>query len=180
VIQAARREGATVTLHNIRQQNTFVFPTGPRSLFSQNNYSYAQIRFTSCPPLEAHTNIYVSGRSQVRHECDVAVVDKSEADTCRAGAVHPRSSKILIAIECKFYAATLALDEARGFLGLTEEMRHTDRFLATNANSGDVGKMLAKHRRGWATGLVPANAQVMNVLRARFEGVFKDFKARHQ
>jgi len=144
-----------VNFENVRQPNTFVFPTAPRSLFSTNNYSYAQIRFTNCPTVEAHTNIYVSGRSQVRHECDVAVVEKAEAETCRADAVHPRSSKILMAVECKVYAATLGIDEARGFLGLTEEIRQTDRFLATNANSGDVGKMLAKPRRGWATGLVP-------------------------
>ena len=180
VICAAGREGAAISYVNTQgSPPVFRFPIGPRSVFSPNPYSYARLRFSGCPELEAHLNIYVAGRSQVRHECDVAVLDRAEASFCRQQNVHPRSSKVLLAVECKFYGATLSLNEARSFLGLTEEIQQASRFLVSNATSGDVSKMLAKHRRGWETGLIPATTRIVERMRGQIETAFKDFQARY-
>jgi hypothetical protein len=85
VIEAAEREQAVIDFQNVQAgpPRVFVFPTGPHAIFSQNQYSFARIGFPGCPDLEAHLDLYVSGRSQVRHECDVVVLDRSEADFAR-------------------------------------------------------------------------------------------------
>jgi hypothetical protein len=180
VIEAARREQATVTFVNTLPGSppVFVFPTGPHAIFSTNTYSYAELSFPNCPGLEAHVGVYIAGRSQVTHECDIAVLDQTEADFARYEDVHPRCSKVLLAIEAKFYGARLGIDLARGFLGLTEEIQATDRFFAANTTSASVSKMLAKHRRGWETSLIPSNANAEQRLRGHFETVFKNYKAR--
>jgi hypothetical protein len=109
VINAAREEGGEVSYRCINggHPDPFVFRTSPGYIGSRNqNYGYAEIDFAGCPILEAHVGVRVSGHSNVLHECDVCVLLKDEADVCRAGPdlIAPRSSKLVIAIEAKYYA----------------------------------------------------------------------------
>jgi hypothetical protein len=110
VVQAARNKGATVifkTVSNRVVTSEFYFRTSPCEIWwDAYDYCHAEISFTNCPLLEAHVGIYVAGRSKVRHECDVAVLLKSEADICRWSRVLPRASKVLLAVECKYYVSS--------------------------------------------------------------------------
>ena len=182
VLNAARQEGFGVTYSNSKGQpvTQFIFRTSPGSIYSAAQpYTFARLDFPGCPPLEAHVGIYVSGRSQVAHECDVAVVHRSEAMTCRQNMVHPRSSKVLLAVECKFYSANLPIDLARSFLGLTEEIFQADRYFVSNTSSRSVTKMLTSHKRHWETRVSPLDSRIHDRLRGRFETTFKHFKALH-
>lgn len=183
VVEAARNEGATISYRSIFNgtASSLVFRTSLGAIFSiANPYSYARIAFPGCPNVEAHIGIFVSGRSGVQHECDVAVIYQSEADTCRQSQVHPRSSKLLLSVECKFYSTNLRIDLARSFLGLTEEIQQRDRFFVSNAASDSVSKMLTTHDRSWETQVSPLDQRLQNRLRGYFETAFKHFKARHR
>ena len=127
VLRAARVENAAVTFHSISgvPPTPFVFRTSPGYLNSRRrNYGYAVIQFPGCPILEAHAGVRVSGHSAVLHECDVSVLWKTEADICRSRAelVAPRSHKVVIALEAKYYTTDLALHLGRAFLGLVRDL----------------------------------------------------------
>lgn len=179
-IDAIRREGASVLYlsRNGLPAQSLIFRTSPGAIYSSANaYTYAQIQFPGCPALEAHLGILVEGKSGVVHECDVAVLYKAEADTCRLEQVHPRHSKVLLAVECKFYSTNLGIDLARSFLGLTEEIQQANRYFVANTSSQSVERMLSQHYRDWETEVIPSNNKNQQRLRALFENTFKRFKA---
>jgi hypothetical protein len=113
ILDAARNKGATILFKDVNGNTPagiFNFRTSPGEIWwSSRNYCHAEIIFPRCPPLEAHVGIYVAGRSKVRHECDVAVLFKSEADVCRSRNALPRASKVILSVEAKYYVgSTLA------------------------------------------------------------------------
>ena len=117
--------------------------------------AHAELHFPSAPVLEAHVGIYVSGKSKVNHECDVAVLDQDEANTCRGQSVHPRSSKVLLAIECKYYlSSSLGVDLGRYFLGLIDDIYTNGRFFVSTQNTGSVDKLFSRHKKGIRNWLV--------------------------
>ena len=122
--------------------------------------------------------IYVSGRSKVRHECDVAVVFKSEADACRANATHPRFSKAILTVECKFYVnATVGVGHGRSFLGLIHDIQNGERYFVATRASSSVSKLFAKHNKEYELGLSPMSPDLVTRLRGSFEKAFRDFKS---
>lgn len=181
VIEGARQEGANVGFRNSQGAvvSSFVFRTSPGAIYSSSPYTFARVDFAGLPALEAHQGIYVAGRSRVSHECDVAVLHKSEADTCRQAQVHPRAYRVLLAVECKFYSTNLGIDLARSFLGLTEEIFQHDRYFVSNASSDSLKKMLTSHHRYWENGVTPLNTRIEDRLRRYFETTFKHFKAKY-
>ena len=134
IIEAASNLNATVDFRNIGDppaapfNNQFTFRTSPGNIYSTaHSYTYARITFPQHDVLEAHGGIYVTGVSHNRHECDVAVLKSVDAENCRVNNVHPRSSDLWLATECKFYASQLGLDLGRSFLGLvTPDPRSTE------------------------------------------------------
>jgi hypothetical protein len=148
VLIAAQREGATIRLRDQNNTNpsTLHFRTSPGYITSQRrDYSYAEIWFGSKPGLEAHVSIMISGHSHVLHECDVCVLLQSEADFCRRSLdrVAPRSSKVILNIEAKFYTTPLSLGLGRSFLGLTTDLSSQGSFLVTNTSSSSLEKLLS-------------------------------------
>ncbi|WP_299956813.1 hypothetical protein [uncultured Roseobacter sp.] len=182
VLNAARREGATIRLltRSGSPATSFYFRTSPSSIFSiTHDYCHAEIRFPRSPILEAHIGIYVSGKSRVNHECDVAVLYQDEADTCRSNNVHPRSSKVVMSVECKYYlSSSLGVDLGRSFLGLIDDIYSNNRFFVSTQNAGSVDKLFARHRKEYEIGLSPLTPDLEARLRGSFEKVFRDFKAR--
>src|SRR6266496_1648820 len=92
-IEASKREGATVVFENVMGQRPcpVIFRTSPGRIWTKDPaYTHAVIQFPNKPGLEAHIGVYVSGRSGLVHESDVAVVLRDEATTCRTYSVHPR------------------------------------------------------------------------------------------
>jgi hypothetical protein len=180
VIAAARAEGALVSFEDVNEAavTSLLFRTSPGFIYSRaQSYTHARIAFPRCPELEAHIGVFVGGRSGVLHECDVAVIERDEAQICRGAGVHPRSSKLLLTLECKFHTGTLQLGQARGFLGLTAELTKKNRFLVTNNSSDTAEKMVTYHNAEWEFRLDLANPDIPSNLRARLARAFRDFKA---
>lgn len=183
ILEAARRQGANIKLMTRSGNpatNKLHFRTSPTSIFSSlHDYCHAELHFPRAPALEAHVGIYVSGKSKVNHECDVAVLYKDEADTCRSNNVHPRSSKVIISVECKYYiSSSLGVDLGRSFLGLVDDIYSYGRFFVSTQNTGSVDKLLSRHKKEYEIGLSPLTPDIEVRLRGSFEKIFRDYKAR--
>lgn len=180
IMEAARTEGASITYRDVsgNTPSVFVFRTSPGYIFSTNHpYTHAIIAFPDKPPLEAHVGVRVVGKSGVLHECDVAVIEQAEAETCRQRQVPPRSSKVLIAVECKFYSTPLQLHLARAFIGLTSDLSASESVFVTNSFSDSLEKLLSGRGKNWEHNLAPnALVEVMR-LRHKFQDAFQNYKA---
>lgn len=185
VIQAAQLEGATSIRFLDRGGSTptvFVFRTSPGYINSSaQRYCHVEIEFPNKPLLEAHVGIRVAGQSSVLHECDVCVLLKAEADLCRIGwdRIAPRSHRVIVAIEAKYYTSSLGLYLGRGFLGLTSDISADKSIFVSNTTSQSVEKLLASKRKLWERDIIPSNANDVARLRVTFQTAFKDFKAKY-
>lgn len=178
-LRAARRHGASIHYETFNEApaGTLVFRTSPGAIYSTTHpYTHAVINFAGCPPLEVHIGIRITGKSRVLHECDVAVLDKSEGRLCRQEQVHPRASKVLIGVECKFYTSAIQLHLGRGFLGLTSDIHRKERYFVTNSQSPSVTKLIAYHQSEWECGVQP-NSPSADALMHRFARAFRNYKA---
>ena len=186
-IDAADREGAVISFEDILGISTtqLVFRTSPGHIFSSQTrtqqipYTHAVLAIPGKPELELHQGIYVSGKSGLLHECDVAIVFRSEGQTCRSARVNPRCARVLLAAECKFYSSGLGIGLARAFIGLTSDLSTDGRFFVSNTSSDSVRKLLTHHKRQWQQDVAPPNGIVVNRLRALFENVIQEYKARY-
>jgi hypothetical protein len=180
VLQAAKTEGATVCYRNVdgKTPKSFVFRTSPGYIFSQRRqYTHAVISFSGKSPLEVHIGVMVVGRSRVLHECDVAVIEQAEAETCRRRQVPPRSSKILVAMECKFYSTPLHLNLARSFIGLVSDISPKESVFVTNSSSTSVEKLLSGRNKKWEHNVIPSSTIEVSRLQYLFQDAFKNYKA---
>jgi hypothetical protein len=162
IVEAARHEGAKVEfrdVHGALVTKNFVFRTSPSRIFSKiHSYTHGLIRFNGCPDLEIHLGIFVTGKSRVMHECDVVVLYADAAATCRTEEVHPKSSQLLLAVECKFYVqSTMGVGLARSFLGLNLEIKHTKRecYFVAVSGSTNVERLFEHHQKDWETKVSP-------------------------
>lgn len=184
VIDAARRVGSAVDYYDRQGPATsgLLFRSSPGRIGAASPpYTYARLMFSGCPALEAHVGIYVSGKSGVTHECDVAVLQEDEADRCRADPrLNPRSSSVKLAVECKFYPDSRAgINLARSFLGLIKDIHPYYRFFVCSRKADRIEKLLHKHHEWFEIEVIPANQTTQNRLRASFEKTFQQYKARH-
>lgn len=180
VLEAALAEGALVTYRDVNgaEPKSFVFRTSPGYIFSITQpYTHAVISFPNKSPLEAHIGVRVLGKSGVLHECDVAVIERDEAETCRQRRVPPRSSKVLIAVECKFYSTPLQLHLARAFIGLTTDLSAEKPVFVTNSGSQSLEKLLSGRDREWEHNLSPNATMEVQRLKAKFQIAFQHYKA---
>ena len=185
VVEAALLEGGMFAgLRNTTGASaaSTLFRTSPGTIFTRANhgvhqhYTHVIIDFPDAPSVEIHQGIYVTGRSRSSHECDVVVVEHDEAETCRQNNAHPRSSKIVLAAECKFYGRNLGIAATRGFMGLTSDIWVQDRFLVSNTTLVVKG-LLRHHKRKWSENLTPMNAHGINQFRSLVGKVFEEYKA---
>jgi hypothetical protein len=180
VLVAARYERANIHYETSSGDPTrsLLFRTSPGNLFSTTRpYTHAVIRFPDVPELEAHIGVKVAGKSRLLHECDVAVLYRDEARNCGRNAVHPRSSAVVLTVECKFYSSTLPLDLGRSFLGLAGEISKEGRYLITNSTSRSIETLLTHHKLDREAGVVPDRKQADD-LQKSFERLFRDYKLR--
>jgi hypothetical protein len=148
VLDAATSIGATIRYEDPYETTTrtLTLRTSPGRIYTTSPpYTHAVLRFDGADPLEAHVGIYVSGRSTVAHECDVAVIHKAEAQRARAEGVHPRSSKARFTVEAKFYATPLGIALAREFTGLRSDLSAQTSLFVTNTTAENVARLLS-HR----------------------------------
>lgn len=182
VLDAARIEGANMYFRDVLGNipATFVFRTSPGYIFSTaQQYTHAVIEFPNKPALEAHMGIRVSGASGVLHECDVAVLYQNEATICRFNGVSPRSSKLIMGIECKFYSSNIPLGQARAFMGLRGDLTAQDCYFVINTSSDSAQKLLAKKNRDYGINIVPSSTVTVDRLRSDFQSSFVKFRDRN-
>jgi len=182
VLKAAQEEGASISYEHRdgSSASSLILRVSPGYIYSTaKNYTHALIRFPARPALEAHTGIKITGKSGVLHEADVAVLESAEAENCRLNSVSPRSSKVLISVECKFYSSALQLHLARGFVGLVRDLSAKNPYFVTNTNSSSVEKLLSHRVRHWEKDICPTcrNNEVQR-LTYDFRTSFKNYKAR--
>jgi len=181
IIAAARSEGATITYENVSgsSPSQLYFRTSPGHIYSTRHpYSHAVIDFGIQAPLEAHVGILVAGKSQVLHECDVAVLDRDEARMCRRDRTEPRSSTLEISVEAKFYSTTLGLDLARSFIGLISDLSATYPYFVANTTSTSVIRLLNRRRdRHWFDEVL-SGASSAELLHGFFANAFHRYKAK--
>lgn len=182
VVRAAKEENASVSFRSRSggAATSLILRSSPGNIYSvAQDYTHALIEFPGRPALEAHTGIKVAGKSGVLHELDIAVLERAEAENCRLNNVSPRSSKVRVAVECKFYTSALQLHLARGFVGLVADISAKSPFFVTNTSSVSMEKLLShRARNGWEKDITPtcANGEVDRLVHA-FRNSFKNYKA---
>ena len=180
VLEAARDEGATISYYDRdgNSQTTFKFRTGPSAIYTPTaSYSHAELRFGTKPVLELHVGVYMLGSAKVRHECDVSVIWKTEADRCRVGKHHPEYNKVELAAECKLYQASfLTIGLGRAFLGLTVDAKKLKACFVSNNKSSSISKLLKKHNKKSFMSVVPTNSAEVKVLTSYFREIFIAFQ----
>lgn len=181
IVAAARSEGAVVTYETVTGDTPtqFFVRTSPGHIYSRlHPYTHAVIDFGIRPPLEAHLGILVSGRSRVPHECDVAVLDRDEATECRRDRAEPRSNKLLLSVEAKFYTTRLSLNLARSFIGLTSDLSTLFPSFVANRTSASAMRLLAARKeRNWFDQVMVGEPST-DRLSGFFATAFHHYKAR--
>lgn len=163
-----------------RNPETLVFRRRAGQIYDLTQpYTHAVIEFEQKPPLEIHLGVKIHGRLRVLYDCDVCVLYKMEADSCRTNKREPRASRIFIAIDCHHYASELPLELAQAFIAFSSELRVSgDCYFVSNSSSNSVAKLLASRKRKWEYDIVPNETNNVNRLMYEFQTKFKDFKAR--
>jgi len=180
VLNAARLEGGKVTFEDVHGKPTqkLLLRTSPGTIYSKKyNYTHAVVEFSRTNVVEVHVGIKVSGSSGIAHEADVVVVDRAEAETCRLRGVNPRNSKVIFAVECKYYFSNLGINLARSFLGLDKEFSSKKAYFVSNTTSKNVEKILSKHSRMWDRNIVPRLNKDANRLTGQFQTAFQNLNA---
>jgi len=182
IVRAACEEGAIVSYvdRDGIAATSLTFRTSPGQIYSTaKNYSHVMIEFPNLPVLEAHIGIKIAGKSGVLHEADIAVLDRAEAENCRRNSVSPRSSKVIVAVECKYYTSALQLHLARSFIGLISDLSSKDPFFVTNTSANSVEKLLSHRVKHWEKNITPScSNNEIDRLAYSFRDAFKNFKAR--
>ena len=162
LVRAARDEGWRVSLLDMWEQPApeALFRRSPGNIYKSpgsKNFTHFLLERPGVPSLEAHIGIKVTGKSDVEHECDVALLPQDTARSCRRHRVHPRSTRLLFAAECKFLASRVPLHYGRGFVGLATELssRYGNCHFVVNTTSHSVMKMLARQKRQCHEGVHP-------------------------
>ena len=71
---------------------------------------------------EIHVDVQYEGSSGASHEIDASIYDHVSAEAVRSNGGLPRSSKLIMAIECKFYMSSVpSAALGRGFVGLVRD-----------------------------------------------------------
>lgn len=91
---------------------------------------------------EIHLDVQYEGSSGASHEIDVSIYDHAGAEAVRSNGGLPRSSKLIMAIECKFYITSVpSAALGRGFVGLVKDYPGTRlNAFASNKASKNLNK----------------------------------------
>jgi hypothetical protein len=181
VLQAAGKEGAIVRFENRNGPFAGIatFRTAPGHLWSDiRPYTHAVIEFANKPLLEAHVGVYVSGRSRLYHEADVAVLSRAVARTCRADHTDPPHSEAVLFLECKYYASDPGVGLGREFLGLSAECGREQCVFVTNQKALRLQKLFEEHDREWGHQILPGQNNDVDRLVGFAQRAFTRYKAR--
>lgn len=167
LVRAARDEGWRVSLLDMREEpaRQALFRRSPGNIYQSpgsRNFTHFVFERYGVPTLEAHIGIKVTGKSDVEHECDVALLPQETARSCRMHRVHPRSTRLLFSAECKFLTSRVPLHLGRGFVGLATELgsQYGKCHFVVNTTSPSVMKMLSRQNRQCYEGVRPGTRSI--------------------
>ena len=170
LVGAAQAEGWTVSLHDMSEApaNGALFRRSPGNIYASlgsQNFTHFVLARAGASSLEAHIGIKFTGKSDVEHECDVALLPQDAAQLCRRHHVHPRSKSLILSAECKFLAGNVPLYLGRGFVGLVTELssQYGECHFVVNTSSSQVMKMLARQKRHCHEEVRPGTGRFENV-----------------
>jgi hypothetical protein len=180
-LEAASAAGGStlLTRDGMTQASALHFRRSPGNLWS-GDFTYALISFPNTQKqLEIHLGVYVvAGRSRVAHECDVAIIEHQEAERSRQGAVHPRSGKLVSAIEAKHYSTSPSLGVGRSFLGLAQELGERNCSLVyPSRSSTNLAGLIAKRTSETYGELLPSTPAAAR-LRSHLDQAIRNWRAR--
>lgn len=180
-IAAATAAGGTTLLtedgHTPSAQLRFRRSPG---LLSSNGFTYGLVSFpNSTKRLEIHLGVYVlASFSKVAHECDVALIDHTEAERSRLSGAYPRSQGLIAALEAKHYDKSPGLGIGRGFLGLARELGEKKCALVfPAASSTNLGALIAKRPSEAYPELLPG-ASAARRLSSQLDQAIRNWKSR--
>ncbi len=183
-VRAARGEGAAIAFASssgIPNPSPLRFRTSPGRIYAPaHDYTHAVLSFPQGLTYEAHIGVYIEGLAGVLHECDIAVIEASEAQFCRRTHVHPKKADVLLTAECKFYTGKLGIALGREFLGTTAELGTEGRFMLSNSDGRSVDRVLAHHKRKRHFRLTPLDADSETQVLAQFREVFRNAIAKRR
>lgn len=179
MIEAAISEGATVRYcdgEGKECRNPW-FCTGPHQIYDPT-YPYVKLYFLHRRILEIHTGVKCLGKSGIEHECDIAVLRQTHAQTCRKNKRQPQYNNLVMSVECKFYTSSIHLGMSREFVGLTMDLTAPKKqnFYVVSTAVVDNGKaLLDHHKRKLQDKLLPKNLAQKQALIEQFKKVFQPF-----
>ncbi|MDT0613615.1 hypothetical protein [Streptomyces lancefieldiae] len=178
-LEAASAAGGTtmLTQDGTTPATALRFRRHPGNLWS-GTFTYILVSFPGIQKqLEIHLGVYVvAASSKVAHECDVAVIDHREAERSRQAGVHPRSAKLVAAIEAKHYSSSPPLGIGRGFLGLAQEMGAKKCSLVfPSQSSTNLGALIAGRPSESYPELLPGT-DAANRLRSQLDQAIRNWK----
>lgn len=171
LVRAIRQVGgaASATITGIQSgpnPNLVVLRGGPGRLGSRaQDFAYADCVLDN-KRFEVHVDVQYAGGSGAIHEVDLSIYDHKTAHSIRqslgAPNTFPASSKLIGAIECKFYDKDLGTHLGRTFVGLLDDcgiLRF--KVFVTNGNHSGLAKYFAVDRRPMRFfDLSPTNVQM--------------------
>lgn len=138
---AVEKAGGTVKLRGATgsaSPKTIVFRGAPGQMYSTaQDFCYAYCRLNG-KEFEIHLDVQYEGCSGAVHEIDVSVYDHAAAEKIRQKKEVPKSDKLIMIFECKFYdGSEVSTNMARGFAGLVQDCKG-NKVNAFVANKGSV------------------------------------------
>ncbi len=123
--RAVEEAGGSAVLKGIvsgcNPQNV-VLRGAPGSMASQTkDFCYIECHLEE-KKFEIHLDVQYEGTSGAYHEVDVSIYDHASAEAVRASGWMPKSGKLIMVIECKFYTAAVpSTGLGRAFVGLVKD-----------------------------------------------------------
>jgi hypothetical protein len=157
VVQAVRRVGlpARAVIRGIRSgpsPRTVVMRGSPGRLGSTaQDFAYALCQLSN-KQFEVHADVQYEGASGAIHEIDISIYDHITADRVRqsrqSASVFPSISKLLGAIECKFYESDFGIALGRTFVGLVDDCGTLSfKLFVTNGQHNGLASYFALKKR---------------------------------
>lgn len=115
-------------------ERDLLFRSSPSSL-TTGDYTHAVLQPENRDErFEVHAGVYIRGRSNAAHECDVSIIRRGPATTARDLHDSPTWKALFWFAEAKYYVdSSVGVGMARGFIGLCTELAGPGRsaFVAT-------------------------------------------------
>jgi hypothetical protein len=149
IARALRSIGATLVAKdsNDNPTTTLRFRLAPGLVYSPTTASGFVEITRKKQKYELHGGVRVKGRSRVRHELDVCIINRNAAVSCRKNRKDPSSTQVKMLGECKFLGKpTFPLELGREFVGLGAEFHLRIKTIVSNASNDEVHDLIIKHK----------------------------------